>query len=116
MGRVRGARAINQAMKNRTSLDPKRFLAAVAAVTFFATLRGFAGEPDPLEKTFLVPPTSAKPAMWWFWGESVTTDHGITQDLEALKRVGFGGVVIYEQVFGDGLMRSRAFRRSGWRG
>ena len=40
--------------------------------------------------------------MWWFWGESVTTDHGITQDLEALKRVGFGGVVLYEQVFGDG--------------
>ena len=39
--------------------------------------------------------------MWWYWGESVTTDHGITQDLESLKRVGFGGVVIYEQVFAD---------------
>ncbi len=39
--------------------------------------------------------------MWWFWGESVTTDHGITQDLEALKRVGFGGVVLYEQVFSN---------------
>jgi hypothetical protein len=39
--------------------------------------------------------------MWWFWGESVTTDQGITQDLEALKRVGFGGVVLYEQVFAD---------------
>lgn len=54
-----------------------------------------------LEKVFVAPPAAAKPAIWWFWGESVTTDHGITQDLEALKRVGFGGVVLYEQVFTD---------------
>ena len=57
--------------------------------------------PDALEATFKNPPVAAKPAIWWFWGESVTTEHGITQDLEALKRVGFGGVVIYEQVFAD---------------
>lgn len=43
----------------------------------------------------------ARPKIWWFWGESVTTDHGITQDLEAMKRAGFGGVVLYEQVFSD---------------
>ena len=43
----------------------------------------------------------AKPSVWWFWGESTTTEHGITKDLEALKRVGFGGVVLYEQVFKD---------------
>ncbi|WP_277557750.1 glycosyl hydrolase [Ereboglobus sp. PH5-10] len=47
------------------------------------------------------PPSSARPTIWWFWGESVTTEHGITQDLEAMKRVGFGGAVIYEQVFSD---------------
>jgi len=51
--------------------------------------------------SFKTPPTAAKPTIWWFWGESVTTEHGITQDLEALKRVGFGGVVLYEQVFKD---------------
>ena len=56
---------------------------------------------DALRQNFLVPPVEAKPAVWWFWGETVTTDHGITQDLEALKRVGFGGVVIYEQTFVD---------------
>ena len=92
---------VNQAMKTRIRLDLKRYFVAVAAVTFLGTLCGVAGEPDPLENTFLAPPTEAKPAIWWYWGESVTTDHGITQDLEALKRVGFGGVVIYEQVFGD---------------
>lgn len=51
--------------------------------------------------SFRDPPPSAKPTIWWFWGEAVTTEHGITRDLEALKRVGFGGVVLYEQVFSD---------------
>ena len=32
-------------------------------------------------------------------GRDRHTDHGITRDLEALKRVGFGSAVIYEQVF-----------------
>ncbi len=73
----------------------------VALFIFLGTFCGLAAEPDSLENTFLTPPTAAKPAVWWFWGESVTMEHGITQDLEALKRVGFGGVVIYEQVFAD---------------
>ena len=59
------------------------------------------GAVDSLESAFRSPPAAAKPAIWWYWGESVTTDHGITKDLEALKRVGFGGVVLYEQVFAD---------------
>jgi hypothetical protein len=48
---------------------------------------------------FAKPPMEARPRVWWFWGESVTTEAGITQDLEAYQRVGFGGVVLYEQVF-----------------
>ena len=88
-------------MKNRISLGLKRYLVLVAAATFLGAICGLAGEPDSLENAFRVPPTSAKPAIWWYWGESVTTDHGITQDLESLKRVGFGGVVINEQVFAD---------------
>lgn len=54
---------------------------------------------DP--ESFKSPPVAARPTTWWFWGESVTTEHGITQDLEAMKRVGWGGVVLYEQVFSD---------------
>ena len=69
---------------------------ATAAILF-----GNAIAEDTLQQDFLAPPVKAKPAVWWFWGETVTTDHGITQDLEALKRVGFGGVVIYEQTFAD---------------
>ena len=59
------------------------------------------GPADMLAREFAGAPASSKPAVWWFWGESVTTDHGITQDLEALKRAGFGGVVVYEQLFTD---------------
>jgi hypothetical protein len=56
---------------------------------------------DPLPVEFALPPMESRPKIWWFWGESVTTDQGITQDLEAMKRAGFGGVVVYEQVFSD---------------
>lgn len=56
---------------------------------------------DVLAREFVELPATSKPSIWWFWGESVTTDHGITQDLEALKRAGFGGVVVYEQLFTD---------------
>ncbi len=61
----------------------------------------FASAASDLEKNFVTPPDPVKPAIWWYWGESITTDHGITQDLESLKRVGFGGAVIYEQVFAN---------------
>ncbi len=70
-------------------------------LTTLAIVGGNALAEDTLQQDFLAPPVNVKPAVWWFWGETVTTDHGITQDLEALKRVGFGGVVIYEQTFVD---------------
>ena len=92
-------------------MKPRRWLpdfltAGGLGIFFAATLAGVAGEippagADALVQSFLAPPVAAKPAVWWFWGESVTTDHGITQDLEALRRVGFGGVVVYEQMFTD---------------
>lgn len=64
------------------------------------SMRG--AEPDDvIGLHFAQPPMEAKAKIWWFWGESVTTDAGITQDLEAMKRAGFGGVVLYEQVFSD---------------
>ncbi len=78
-------------MKMNTTALLACLLALVGAMT--------AGALEP--SSFKTPPAAAKPACWWFWGESVTTEHGITQDLEAMKRVGWGGVVLYEQVFSD---------------
>lgn len=34
---------------------------------------------------------------WWFFGYEHTTDEGITADVEALSKAGFGGVVYYDQ-------------------
>ena len=38
---------------------------------------------------------------WWFFGYERTTDEGITADVEALKKAGFGGVVYYDQQHAD---------------
>lgn len=54
-----------------------------------------AAEPA-LEKGFVHPPDSARPWVYWFWLNSNITSNGITADLEAMKRVGIGGVLIME--------------------
>ena len=47
-----------------------------------------------LDKAFAHPPDSARPWVYWFWLNSNITSNGITADLEAMKRVGIGGVLI----------------------
>jgi hypothetical protein len=49
-----------------------------------------------LEKGFVRPPESARPWVYWFWLNGNITREGITADLEAMKRVGIGGVLIME--------------------
>jgi len=55
-----------------------------------------AGSLPELEKGFLNPPDSARPWIFWFWLGGNITSNGITADLEAMKRVGIGGVVIMD--------------------
>ncbi|HTQ09220.1 MAG TPA: glycosyl hydrolase [Fimbriimonadaceae bacterium] len=68
-------------------------------VVFFALLAGvqaMASGPDPLKAGFASPPASARPWVYWFWLNGNITKEGITADLEAMKRVGIGGVLIME--------------------
>ena len=51
---------------------------------------------DSLERGFTHPPDSARPWVYWFWLSGNITSNGITADLEAMKRVGIGGVLIME--------------------
>lgn len=51
--------------------------------------------PWTLEEGFLRPPDSAKPHTWWHWCNDNISQEGITADLEAMKRVGIGGVQIF---------------------
>ncbi|MHB1457308.1 MAG: glycosyl hydrolase [Armatimonadota bacterium] len=53
----------------------------------------FAGS---LGEDFQSPPDSARPWVYWFWLNGNITREGITADLEAMKRVGIGGVLIME--------------------
>jgi hypothetical protein len=43
---------------------------------------------------FVSPPASARPWIYWFWVNNNVTKKGITADLEAMQRVGIGGVII----------------------
>jgi hypothetical protein len=45
---------------------------------------------------FSTPPNSARPWVYWFWLNGNITREGITADLEAMQRVGIGGVLIME--------------------
>lgn len=49
-----------------------------------------------LSRSFQNPPASARPWVYWFWLNGNITREGITADLEAMKRVGIGGVLIME--------------------
>jgi hypothetical protein len=85
-------------MKDR-SLVIRRF--ACAAACLFAAV-GLLCSPsrhvcaDNLAKTFVTPPSSARPWVYWFWLNGNITKVGITADLEAMQRVGIGGVLIME--------------------
>ena len=57
---------------------------------------GSAAAADDLASEFARPPESARPWVYWFWLNSNITKVGITADLEAMNRVGVGGVLIME--------------------
>lgn len=52
--------------------------------------------PGNLPAGFLNPPDDARPWVYWFWINGNITREGITADLEAMQRVGIGGVLIME--------------------
>lgn len=68
-------------------------LLAASGLTLAAP--SFAQQPtDPLSQSFLSPPSTAKPQVWWHWVNGNVTKPGITADLEAMKKAGIGGGTI----------------------
>ena len=45
---------------------------------------------------FLDPPLSARPWCYWYWVNGNVDERTITRDLEAMKRVGFGGLLLLD--------------------
>ncbi len=70
---------------------------------------------DVVERGFTHPPGSARPWVYWFWLNGNITSNGITADLEAMKRVGIGGVLIME-VDQGAPKGDAAFGGPRWRG
>lgn len=67
-----------------------------------------------LVREFRKPPATARPWVYWFWLNGNITEHGITADLEAMKRAGIGGVLIMEVDQGTPL-GPIPFARPQWR-
>ena len=69
----------------------------LAGIAFAAVLlTGAVGmAANELERGFENPPANAKPQIWWHWVNNNVTREGITADLEEMKRVGLGGVHIF---------------------
>ena len=67
-----------------------RQLAALLALLSF-TIPANAVDPD-----FKNPPTADSPWVYWFWKNGNISREGITADLEAMERVGIGGVIMME--------------------
>ena len=62
----------------------------LASAQYNATAEG-----SDLAKNFMTPPNEALPWVYWTWINGNVTREGIKADLEAMKRVGIGGVLIY---------------------
>ena len=72
----------------------KNLFAILFAGTLVFSLRA---EPaDSLLQKFQKPPAEARPWVYWFWNNGNVTSNGITADLEAMQRVGIGGVLIMD--------------------
>jgi len=69
----------------------------IATVTFCCTDVMAA---EDLEKNFTTPPPAARPWVYWFPLDGNITREGITADLEAMERVGIGGVLYMETAQG----------------
>ncbi|MBN2054310.1 hypothetical protein JW905_05275, partial [bacterium] len=70
----------------------KSYWMVMVAIMALATTVS-AGE---LDDGFRSPPDSARPWVYWFWMNGNITKQGIKADLEAMQRVGIGGVLIME--------------------
>ena len=81
------------------ALSPRVLAVAVVGVRLLvgAPVSGAPAVADEeLRRSFLRPPDSARPWVYWFWVDGNITRAGITADLEAMQRVGIGGVLLLD--------------------
>jgi len=69
------------------------------------------------EEGFRSPPASARPHVWWHWMNGNIDSEGARLDLEWLKRIGIGGVHVFEAGMGTPQLvpERRVFLSPQWR-
>ncbi len=72
------------------------FLCAVSLAGVCASAAESNSSADPLAAGFASPPADARPRTFWLWMNGNVTREGITLDLEAMHRVGVGGVMMFD--------------------
>jgi hypothetical protein len=75
---------------------PGFFLTAIWLISALLSNPAVGRAADQLERGFSQPPAEARPWVYWFWLNGNISSNGITRDLESMKRVGIGGVLIME--------------------
>ncbi len=80
-------------MKIKSSILPILFVALAACIF---TTRCTQGPTDPLKASFINPPDSARPGVYWYFMDGNTTREAMTGDLESMKEAGIGYVVFLE--------------------
>ena len=71
----------------------RRILIACAAALAMA---GLASAGDRLAEGFAHPPAAYRPWCYWWWINGHADKETITADLEAMKRLGFGGLLMFD--------------------
>jgi hypothetical protein len=60
-----------------------------------------------LDNSFLTPPSTARPWVYWMWLRVATTHAAITADLEAMHSKGIEGAILYDSGVGGGMESDR---------
>lgn len=83
-------------------LDRRAFVASATAAGALTVSFGLpprcarAAETGSMDASFRDPPPDSRPHTWWHWMNGNVTADGITRDLEAMARVGVGGVQMFD--------------------
>ena len=105
---------MQQHLPSQHSKSRKWATVAGLAAALGLTLAGIEPARANLSSEFVNPPEASRPWVYWFWLNGNLTREGITADLEAMKRVGIGGVLIME--VNQGAPAGRAdFGKAEWR-
>lgn len=69
---------------------------SLVAVALLLAAAAQAAPPCPLEQGFRGMPTADRPWCYWWWLKGNVTRPAITADLEAMKKVGFSGLLMFD--------------------